>query len=242
MSNTSQIYIKQQDPILLPAPKREEYWSDFRNVLTWETVYWPIVQARLPLIDQELIDSGNLYLEYGRLRGLSKSKKRIVFWADGTWAYNWTTTWGWTHSNVFVVRPNRMPVTQSRDLMFVLPREQFYKTRPTQYFDANTPWWLSIYDELVCSWSKKRSIRDPLMFPQKPFLQNFKDKYHTVQARYARLIVIKDGNVVAQWDMSEPYFTETEKQFTIQTDIMSATESSTRGWRINWRIGESHKH
>lgn len=242
MSNTSQIYIKQQDPILLPAPKREEYWSEFRNILTWETVYWPIVQARLPLLDQELIDSGNVYLEYGRLRWLSKSKKRIVFWADWTWTYDGTTTWGWVHKNITVIRPNRIPVTQSRDLMFVLPREMFYKTRPTQYFDELSPTWISVYDELVCSWSVRRPIVDPATFINKPLLQNLKDKYHTVQARYARLIVIENGNVIAQWDISEPYFTETEKQFTIQTDTMNVTQSSTRVWRISWRIGESHKH
>lgn len=242
MSNSSQIYIKQQDPILLPAPKWEEYGMSYKNIMTWEFVEWPIVFARLPLIDQELIASGNVYLEYGRLRGLSKSKKRIVFWADSTWLYNGTTTWGWVHYNTSVTRPNRIPVTQSRDLMFELPWENFYKTRPTQYFDELSATWISIYDELVCSWSKRRSIRDPFLFPEKPFLQNFKDKYHTVQARYARLIVIKDGNVIAQWDISEPYFTETEKQLTIQTDNMSVTEFPTRWLRINWRIGESHKH
>lgn len=231
-----------QDSISLPAPKREEYGVWYKTILTGEQVIWPIVQARLPLIDQELIDSGNVYLEYGRLRWLSKSKKRIVFWADWNWTYDGTTTWGWTHSNVTVVRPNRIPATQSRDLMFVLPRELFYKTRPTQYFDETQANWISVYDELVCSWSTRRLILEANAFSNKPLHQNFKDKYHTVQARYSRLIVIEDWNVIAQWDISEPYFTETEKQFTIQTDTMSVSDWNTREWRINWRIWESHKH
>lgn len=242
MSNTAQIYIKQKEQILLPAPKWEEYGMSFKNVMTWETVEWPIVFARLPLIDQELIDSGNVYLEYGRLRGLSKSKKRIVFWADSTWLYNGTTTWWWIHSNTSVTRPNRIPVTQSRDLMFELPREQFYRTRQTKYFDELSANWLSTYDELVCSWSTRRPILEPNTFSEKPRLQNFKDEYQTVQARYARLIVIENWNVIAQWDISEPYYTETEKQFTIQIDKMSIAEWWTRWRRINWRIGESHKH
>ncbi len=230
---------KKKNPIILPTPRWEirEAWvakimSDWVNQMIGDTIF-----ARVPRVEQELIDNWELFVEFGLIRdkrysnrALNTTKwRRITWYSSWVWSsvISWTGEWGWAHPQIAVDRPNRFPVLWQNNLHWELPRATFYKIRRTEHFDERNT--IVTSDVPVVTGSKYWRIIDPSQFlpwqsryKKRPQFQRFRDEVHQDSEWYARLVIVKNGRLESVWPTSEPLFIDVEWGYWFNNDWMDS--------------------
>ena len=230
---------KKQNQIILPAPRREvreaqvaKTMSDWSNQVIGDTVY-----ARVPRVEQSLIDNWELFVEFGLVRdkryspsATNKSRgRRITRWSSWIWSsvITWTGEWGWAHPQIWVDRPNRFPVIGQNDLHWELPRSTFYKLRRTNHFDERNN--IIRSDVPIITWSKVWYMQDPSNFlpwwfryDKRPQFFRTRDEVHQDSEWYARLVIVKNWRLESVWPISEPLFIDVEWGYWFNNDWMDS--------------------
>lgn len=241
----------------LPAPvweskalRQEIFLSD------WTYVYWDQYFARIPLVDQKLIDEWVLFVEYGRLKNPWQWYRRrwidrprgtkINFYSPWYWQSQQTWRWysAWTHNSISVDRPNMFQVTNQWFETPLLPRETFYKMKNANYYtwihDWSSPELLQ-YTVPAMTWTRTHevsySITNTISNAWRR-VQNWqlRTKHHSSSEWYARLVVIKNGKVIKQWPISEAlhlewklpvYWNEFERRYSTDNQYFTPTAKLT---------------
>lgn len=226
--------------LLLPAPRREvrdsqvaKTMSDWSNQIIGDTVY-----ARVPRVEQELIDNWELFVEFWLVRDKRYSNRalnmhkwrRISWWSNWVWWNKvlWTGEWGWAHPQIWVDRPNRFPVLWQNDLHWELPWFAFYRLRRVQHLDERNT--MQTSDTPAITGSKVRYMRDPSRYlpwqadyTRRPKFLRFRDEVHQDSEWYARLVIVKEWRLESVWPISEPLFIDAEWGFSFNNDTMDST-------------------
>jgi len=221
----------------LPAPVWESKALRQWVILSdWTYVYWDQYFARIPLVDQKLIDEWILFVEYGRLKSTWQWKKRpwqlkarwtkISFYSPRYWqnavSWRWYSAW---HHNSSIDRPNMFKVIHQWFNAEILPRNSFYVMKDCSFFN----WaWAFSYSIPRITGSRTKKIRNvPSMIANWvwPINWQLRDLVNSSSERYARLVVIKNNKVIKQWPISEPlsiewklpvYWNEFERVYSIE--------------------------
>lgn len=227
-------------------PLNNQIWQSQLPAPQWESVSWPRVKtmsdwnpitgsewwARLPLVDQKLIDNGELFVEYWRIKQQSFRLKYDVNWwkikRRRASKIRWYSDWDGNDSirgrwystgqhEVAIPRRNMFPVISQSFIAPPVPRYSFYRMAwlyyynwdhsvLTQFFEYSVP--------VVCG-SKKNKIQQQRLdntekdIAKKRVAQNkLKDVMQHSSEWYCRLVVMKEWRVVQQWPISEPLFIE----------------------------------
>lgn len=255
---------KKQNPIILPAPRREirdaqvvKTMSDWSNQIIWDTVF-----ARVPRVEQSLIDNWELFVEFWLVRDKRYSNRALNTrkWRRITWRSSWvasnviTWTWEWwgAHPQISVDRPNRFPVVGQNDLHWELPWFAFYRLAKISSFDETNT--LMSSNVPIITWSKIKRLADPsnylpwqAYYKKRPKYQRFRDEVHQDSEWYARLVVVKEGRLEAVWPISEPLFIDVEWGFAFSNDVMDSTSRPSLQWqqvpyKANASIWHKYKH
>lgn len=224
----------------LPSPRREiketgvvKIMADWSSQILGDTVF-----AKVPRVNQELIDEGELFVEFWLIRDKRYSNRatrkdkgrRITWYSSWVWSsvVSWTGEWGWAHPQVSVNRPNRFQVVGQNDLHWELPRFAFYRLRRVQHLDERNT--IQTSDTPAITGSKIRYMRDPSRYlpwqadyNKRPKFLRFRDEVHQDSERYARLVVVKNWRLESVWPISEPLFIDAEWWFSFNNDTMDST-------------------
>lgn len=227
----------------LPVPIWEVYPFQSRVMADSSTVQCQIPRARVPFIDPALVAEGNLYVEYGRMRGRryrnrpapkTYGKGRIYAWSNYS-VGNVTTGTGYgggIHSNVSVARPNRFLITNIGFLAPECPYWAFYTFKSFQAFGGVPSQNIISITAPGMTGESRSNIFDPARsLPPSlggdyfsPYTNKFHNIRHASSKWYARIIKVVDGRVEAVGDWSEelivsqfPYPTGYNKVTGIQT-------------------------
>lgn len=260
----SQATLPQASSWWLPAPRREvresgvvKTMADWSSQIVGESIF-----ARVPRVDQELIDNGELFVEFGLVRDKRYSNKalnthkwrRVTRWSSwvASTVITWTGEWGWAHQQIWVDRPNRFPVVGQNDLHWELPWFAFYRLAKISSFDeTNTLMWSNVP---IITGSKIKRLADPSNYlpggsnyQRRPKYQRFRDEVHQDSEWYARLVVVKEGRLEAVWPISEPLFIDVEWGFAFSNDVMDSTSRPSLQWqqvsyKANANIWHKYKH
>lgn len=221
-----QLWYNPEKNYQLPAPIREYKGKSGKTMDDATSFEWDNFAARVPLVDQQLIDDWVLFVEYGRLKPIHNKWNQnngrrawgISFWSTWVWATQVTGRWysAWWHVGLWwQVRntdaPNLYPVTVQGDTAFNVPYEAFYRLKDVEYFDETIPSWVAFLSPWMphMKWGRYRRIWKTswAITPNKRYQWNqIKTQLHTKSEWYARLVVIKDNKVVQQWPISEPLY------------------------------------
>lgn len=244
----------------LPAPVWEsKALNQLKTLSDWNSVYWDEYFARIPLVDQKLIDDGVLYIEYGRLKNpwqWHRNKKwirprwsKINFyspWYNQTSeGWRWYSTW---HHNISIDRPNMFQISHQWFNAPLLPRETFYRMVIANYYNWNHTWaWETIpYSVPHMTWWKIHRIASNVIWTwsnqnRRVINWTLKDIVHSSSEWYARLVIMKNGKVIKQWPISEPlhlertlpiYWNEFERKYSTYNN----------SWYIRANLTIEHKY
>lgn len=226
----------------LPVPIWEVHQEQVRTFYDFSIALCEIPRARVPFINPELIAEGNLYVEYGRIRGSRYrsrpvpkryGKGRIYAWSNWTSGVTSGTGYGGgVHSGVSIQRPNRFLITNIGFLAPECPYWAFYKKKTGELFNGSTA---PISSTLYYSTPGEpfSSIFNPVKsLPPSlggTYMSPYYNRFHNIRFAstkwYARIIKVVDGRVEEVGDWSEelivsqtPYPTGYNKSKGVQVD------------------------
>ena len=213
----------------LPAPVWEsKALRQSVQLSDWNYVDWDEYFARVPLVDQRLIDEWILFVEYGRLknpwqwyRGKYSARPRgskISFYSPWYSQTQLTGRWysAWTHNWVSVDRPNMFQVIHQWFDAPLLPRWSFYRIYNANFYNGIHDW---VNNPVIQSWVPHMTwwrikrvawnvISDWSNWWRSVINWQLRDIPHSSSEWYSRLVVIKNGKVIKQWPVSEPLHLE----------------------------------
>lgn len=192
---------------------------------------------QIPVLDQALIDSGNLYVQYG-YQGYERVSKVMVAGTPVAKRKGGRVRWYNPYPNPFasgtgflggtpgmllinnpgLVRPNLIPVTvQRQKITEPVPYWTFYAVRPIFNLKADD---LALgkvnVDQVAFMGGKQRKMANPAnylptggYYGKTPMYLGWKDRKMVNSTWYCRLVLIENGRLVATGPMSEPLFVKT---------------------------------
>lgn len=203
----------------LPSPHLEiQTWFNVETIIGWDQYLFHHTYARMPLLPEDLINSGRLFLEFGRTmpRGNNaisgKRNPDVRYWSNFvSWSWpsyslaessgeHYDIEW-WTIPD----RPNMFPITQQNQLIWPIPVWAFLKKR-----DVNVFTWIYPNPEVTIripvmtgTWYSYLDIQNWWAWPNHAYgAKRRENRAMVITDRYARLTLFDSaGKIISHsWE------------------------------------------
>ena len=207
----------------LPEPIWERRGKATQVTEAGVSVECDMCYGKPPMVDQELIDEGVIYIQYGRLsqrdytnRPVPRVRPTRIKWYSsysGGAGINGTGELGGAHSGVTQPRPNVIPVVaQNRAVAQAVPYWAFYKVAPSEVIsgDPNSSGGFTLNDAPYHTGNDKRKnftnvnnyLPGASSYRRRPQRAMTRTRNGSTTYWFCRLIIVRDGRAVSYGPIS----------------------------------------
>ena len=210
----------------LPAPEWRKGLTTNQTILTGENVDCDMFYPKIHRVNQQLIDDGELYVQFGVIKDYDYSYSPIgpKYRRQGLkWYAPYPNTIGLTSGDIggntvndglITQRTNLIPVTaQNQTLTQAIPYWQHYKTRTIELLTADPTTngtasvsapYLTGTKNMKGMWSPNLYLPGGSRYKTRPKRSMTMHRLFSTSTWFCRLVVIRNGRVIQYGDISNP--------------------------------------